>query len=97
MILVIFDVNRNIMSIQLPDFIFPAIVTLENSTPVNITVLVYSQNQLTPLFVAWFNDTSQINITVYKDGDKWIEKRYELETVNAKAIGTAIENSTYYK
>jgi hypothetical protein len=47
--------------------------------------------------VAWFHENNHINITVYKDGDKWIEKSIEQETVNSKAIGTAIDNSQFYK
>lgn len=82
------------MSIVLPDNLFPAVVFLENTPPTLpeiVTIMIYTTNQPYPLYTAWFHNTSNINITVYKDGDKWIEKRYEIETVNSKAIGTAIE------
>lgn len=85
------------MSIQQPDYLFPAVVTLAEGYPLNVTILVYTQNQLMPMYVAWFHENSHINITVYKDGNKWIEKRVEQETINSRAIGTAIENSEYYK
>lgn len=85
------------MSIQEPDYIFPAVVTLANSSPLTVTILVYTQNQVTTMYVAWFHDNNHINITVYNDGNKWIEKSIEQETINSRAIGIAIENSEFYK
>lgn len=88
------------MSIVLPDHLFPAIVFFKNTlstSPLIITVLVYSSNQPTPIYTAWFNETSYSEITVYKDGDKWIEKKFGLETVNSKNIGMAIENYSPFK
>ncbi len=85
------------MSIQQPDDLFHAVVTLVSGFPLNVTILVYTQNQSVPMYVAWFHENNHINITVYKDGDKWIEKSIEQETVNSKAIGIAIDNSQFYK
>lgn len=84
------------MSIQQPDYLFPAVVTSIDGLPLNVTILVYTENQVIPMYVAWFHENNHISITVYKDGGKWIERSVEQETVNSKAIGTAIDNSQFY-
>lgn len=78
----------------LPDNLFPAVIFLREtppSRPIIFTVLIYNtQDEI--LYVAWFHEDKLEPITVYKDGDKWFEKRTSMETVNSKAIGIAIEN-----
>ena len=83
------------MNVVLPDFLFPAVVFLDDNSPERpliITILIYSSNQPTPLYTAWFHGTTYRNITVYYKDKKWIEKEVGIETVNSKAIGIAIEN-----
>ena len=83
------------MNIKLPDQIFPAVVFFPDTPPTNpiiFTVLVYISDYKTPHFVAWFHENRIEPITVYKDGNKWIEKVTNLETINSNAIGRAIEN-----
>ena len=55
------------MSIQQPDDLFHAIVTLVNCSPLNVTILVYTQNQPVPIYVAWFHENNHINITGNKN------------------------------
>lgn len=88
------------MKVVLPDFLFPAVVFLDNNLiekPLIFTILVYSNNQPTTLYTAWFNGSPIINITLYRKDDKWIEKESGLETFNSKAIGIAIENYNPFK
>ncbi len=87
------------MSNQLPENLFPAAAFFQNTAKINptiFTVLIYS-NQETPLYVAWFHNNEMESITVYKNGDKWLEKRTDMETVNSRAIGIAIENYNPFK
>ena len=87
------------MNNNIPDNLFPAAAFFENNTklyPTIFTVLIFN-NEEAPLYVAWFHNNEMESITVYKEDDKWIEKRTNMETVNSRAIGTAIENYNPFK
>lgn len=83
----------------LPDNLFPAVIFLKETPPTRpiiFTILIYNTQDVI-LYVAWFPEDKLEPITVYKDGDKWFEKRTSMETVNSKAIGIAIENYNPFK
>lgn len=84
------------MDILLPDNLFPAVLFLSDSDPTKptiITVMIYSTDQPITQYVAWFHEDMKMQpVTVYIDNGVWIEKRHQIETVNSRAIGVAIEN-----
>jgi hypothetical protein len=77
----------------LPDFLFPAVGYFENDSinmPTIFTILEY-RNQAETLYTAWFHENNRRSITVFKYKNMWFEKEINMETINSKVIGQAIE------
>lgn len=81
------------MNTILPDFLFPAVGFFENdskNSPTIFTILEYRTLSET-LYTAWFHENNRRSITVFKYKNMWFEKEINMETINSKVIGKAIE------